>query len=228
MSELQARLDKLVLRLDYMGMRCEQAVVDALAAVRAGDIDAGQAVDAGDAAIDREEVEIEQECIRLLALYQPAAVDLRTICTIIKVNSDLERIADLAASMARRVKHVVQDNVSLDQYEAFEHLGQATVDVLGRTVRMLGTRDAAVAQGVIDSDALIDKGYRHLVESVLEHEGRRLGGAGAAMTVIQLAKALERIGDMCTNIAEDIVFLRTGDIIRHREAEPTPGAPGAA
>jgi phosphate transport system protein len=218
MSELQARLDKLVLRLDYMGMRCEQAVVDALGAVRKGDVDAGRAVDAADAVIDREEVEIEQECIRLLALYQPAAVDLRTICTIIKVNSDLERIADLAASMARRVKHVVRDDISFQEYGAFEQLGQATLDVLGRTVRMLGRGDVTAAHRVIDSDALIDKGYGHLVKSVLEREDQRRGGAGAAMTVIQLAKALERIGDLCTNIAEDIIFLRTGDIVRHADA----------
>jgi len=230
MSELQARLDKLVLRLDYMGMRCEQAVADALAAVRKGDVEAGEAVDAGDAVIDREEVEIEQECIRLLALYQPAAVDLRTICTFIKVNSDLERIADLAASIARRVKHIAQDNVSLEEYEAFEHLAQATLDILGRTVRMLSRGDVAAAQRVIDADVLIDKGYGHLVKSVLEgdlHQGRAPEGAGAAMTVIQLAKALERIGDHCTNIAEDIIFLRTGDIVRHRAAQCLPRAAGA-
>jgi len=179
---------------------------------------AGLAVDRNDPVIDREEVEIERECIRLLALYQPAAIDLRTLCTIIKVNSDLERIADLAASMARRVKHVVADKVSLEKYKEFEHLAQLTVDILGRTVRMLSSTDTAVANKVIESDALIDKGYRHVVEAVLEHEDRRVGGAGAAMTVINLAKAMERIGDHCTNIAEDIIFLRTGDVVRHAEA----------
>jgi len=218
MSELQSRLDKLALRLDHMGMRVEQAVIDALRALRNSDMHAGLAVDRNDPAIDREEVEIEQECIRLLALYQPAAIDLRTLCTIIKVNSDLERIADLAASMARRVKHIVAGKVSLEKYKEFEHLAQLTVDILGRTVRMLNSTDTAVANKVIDSDALIDKGYRHVVQTVLEHEDRRVGGAGPAMTVINLAKAMERIGDHCTNIAEDIIFLRTGDIVRHAEA----------
>lgn len=218
MSELQSRLDKLVLRLDHMGMRVEQAVIDALSALRKSDMQAGIAVDKNDPIIDREEVEIEQDCIRLLALYQPAAIDLRTLCTIIKINSDLERIADLAASMARRVKHVVANKVSLEKYKEFEHLAQLTVDILGRTVRMLSSTDTAVAGKVIESDALIDKGYRHVVQTVLEHEDRRVGGAGAAMTVINLAKAMERIGDHCTNIAEDIIFLRTGDIVRHAEA----------
>jgi phosphate transport system protein len=218
MSELQRRLNTLVLRLDHMGMRVEQAVIDALRALRKSDIQAGIAVDESDPVIDQEEVAIEQECIRLLALYQPAAVDLRTLCTIIKVNSDLERIADLAASMARRVKHVVADTVSLDDYKDFEHLAQLTVDILGRTVRILSSTDTAVARKVIESDALVDKGYRHVVQAVLEREDRRMGGAGPAMTVINLAKAMERIGDHCTNIAEDIIFLRTGDIVRHADA----------
>lgn len=218
MPQLQNRLNKLVLRLDHMGMRVEQAVIDALYALRKGDAQGGLAVDRADLVIDREEVEIEQECIRLFALYQPAAVDLRTLCTIIKVNSDLERIADLGASMGRRVKHVVADQVSLGEYEEFEHLAQATVDILGRTVRMLSGSDTDAARKVIDSDSLIDKGYGHVVQSVLEHGDRRIGGAGPAMTVINLAKAMERIGDLCTNIAEDVIFLRTGDIVRHAEA----------
>jgi len=221
MSELQSRLDKLVLRLDYMGMRCEQAVIDALRAVRERNIQAGLEVDEHDSAIDREEVEIEQECIRLLALYQPAAVDLRAICTVIKINSDLERIADLAASMGRRVKHVVNDAIAAEDDEALEHLGQATLDLLGRTVRMLSATDITAAERVIESDTLIDKGYKHLVQSVLERDSQRVGGTGAAMTVIQLAKALERIGDLCTNIAEDVIFLRTGDVVRHADAFST-------
>ena len=218
MSELQSRLNTLVLRLDHMGMRVEQALADALRALRRNDEKAGQAVDENDPVIDREEVEIEQECIRLLALYQPAAVDLRTLCTIIKINSDLERIADLAAGMGRRVRHLVEEKISLADYEEFNHLAQATVDILGRTIRMLGRTDVETARKVIQADDLIDKGYRHLVQAVLKHEDRRIGGVVAAMTVINLAKALERIGDHCTNIAEDIIFLRTGDIVRHAGA----------
>lgn len=210
-----------MLRLDHMGMRVEQAVIDALEALLKNDVQAGQAVHLNDPVIDRQEVEIEQECIRLLALYQPAAIDLRTLCTIIKVNSDLERIADLAANMGRGVKHVVESKVELKDYREFEQLARAMRDMLGRTIRMLSSTDADAAKRVIDSDDLVDDGYRNLVRSVLEHEDRRAGGAAAALTVINLAKAMERIGDLCTNIAEDIIFLRTGDIIRHADAFET-------
>ncbi len=218
MAELQERLEKLILRLDLMGMRVEQALADALRAIKDGEVEAGREVDRRDSAIDREEVEIEQECIRLLALYQPTAIDLRTICTIIKVNSDLERIADLAASIGKRVKHVVEDGIDFDRYDSFDSLTETTTDTLGRTVRTLRANDTTGAQGVIDSDDLIDESYRRFVRSVLDAEGKKTGGVEAAMTMINVAKALERIGDLCTNIAEDIIFLRTGDIVRHAEA----------
>jgi phosphate transport system protein len=218
MSELQSRLDKLVLKLDYMGMRVEQALADAVRAIEEGDPEAGREVDEHDSLIDREEVEIEQECVRLLALYQPAAIDLRTICTIIKSNSDLERIADLAAGMGRRVRHLVDDEIDLEQYPEFRHLARATMDQVRRTVRILSAPDAATARVIIDGDEQIDKGYWHLVRSVLDSQEGRIGGAEAAMTLINLAKAMERIGDLCTNIAEDIIFMRTGDIIRHADA----------
>ena len=218
MAELQKRLEKLLLRLDLMGMRVEQALSDALRATKDGDVKAGLEVDQRDSAIDREEVEIEQECIRLLALYQPAAIDLRTICTIIKVNSDMERIADLAASIGRRIKHVVEDGIDFSRYDSFDSLTETTTDTLGRIVRTLRASDTTGAQGVIDSDDLIDESYRRFVRSVLDAEGKNTGGVEAAMTMINVAKAMERIGDLCTNIAEDIIFLRTGDIIRHAEA----------
>jgi len=218
MSELQNRLNKLLLRLDHMGMRVEQAVADVMRAIENADSAAGLEVDRRDKLIDREEVEIEQECIRLLALYQPAAIDLRTLCTVIKVNSDLERIADLAASIGRQLTHMVEAEVDLDQYPGLMRLAQAAADVLGKTVRMLSAADASTARGVIDADERIDASYRRLVQSVLDTEGSKVGAAEAVMTMMSLGKSFERIGDHCTNIAEDIIFLRTGDIVRHAGA----------
>jgi len=226
MSELQNRLDRLTLRLDHLGMRVEQALLDALHAVEHADAEAGEEVDRRDELIDREEVMIEQECIRLLALYQPAAIDLRTICMIIKVNNDLERLADFAANMGRQSKYVASEGIDLQEDPDFTVLRQETVDVVGRTARMLGTQDVQAARTVIAADRRIDGAYRHLVRDVLGSADKRPGGAETAMTFINLAKALERIGDLCTNIAEEIIFLRTGDIVRHADKiGETPAAP---
>ncbi len=201
-----------------MGLRVEQALIDALDAVRDRNPRAAAAVDRNDLVIDREEVEIEQECIRLLALYQPAAVDLRAICTFIKVNSDLERIADLAAGIARRVEGLVADNADPEHYEGYRQLADGAVDILRKTLRVLGAKDVDAASSVIAYDKVIDEHYARCVTSALEAEGRRLGGAEPAMLIINVARALERVGDLCTNIAEDIIFLSTGDIVRHPKA----------
>jgi len=225
MSELQQRVERLILRLDRMGMRVEQAVHDAVAALADGDVEAGRGVADGDVAVDREEVEIEQECIRLLALYQPAAIDLRTICTVIKVNSELERIADLAASIGKRVRHTVAHGVEVSSQPLFLELRRRALAVLGRTVRALGACDADTARAVIEEDRAVDEAYGRLVRATLDVEAARVGGAESAMIVFQLAKALERIGDHCTNIAEDVIFLRTGDIVRHPGAFETPPNP---
>jgi len=223
MSELQNQLEALLQRLDRMGVRVEKAVREAIRAARTGDTDLGQSLADADSFIDREEVQIEQECIRLLALYQPAAIDLRTICTVIKANSDLERIADLAASIAKRVKHMVSDQIRFDEFPYLNELARALLGQVGRTVRMLGGMDADAAAEVIKLDFEVDHLYRRFIHAVLDHDAARAGGAEVTMTLVQLAKAMERIGDHCTNVAEDVIFLRTGDIVRHAGVMGEPG-----
>ncbi len=219
MSELQKRLDKLILRMDHMGLRVEQSVCDALQALRDNDVEAGRAIALNDNAIDREEVEIEQECIRLLALYQPAAIDLRTICMIIKVNNDLERIADKACSIARRIKHFDAQNIRLNDYPELSTMADNAVDMLRKTITMLRDADPNFARGIIEFDKHLDQCYKQFVRKIVEREDQRVGGAEVALTLSLMARALERIGDLCTNIAEDIIFLKTGDIIRHLHSD---------
>jgi len=220
--QLQNRLDRLMLRLDRMGMRCQQAVLDAIAAAEERDADAGSLVDEQDAEIDREEVAIEQECIRLLALYQPAAIDLRTLCFIIKANNDLERIADKAASIGRRVKHVAAERIDLAQYPGWTDLVRAVTGRLDQTLRTIATRNLDAARAVIASDPNTDAAYGRFVRAALTRERSDPAGVDVVLTLTLLARALERIGDLCTNIAEDIVFLCTGDIVRHAKAREEP------
>jgi phosphate transport system protein len=214
MSELQKNLERLVLRLDRMGMRVNQAVNDSLRAISDRDVAAGEKLDEDDSVIDREEVEVEQECINLLALYQPTAIDLRRVCCTIKVNNDLERIADIAARLGRRVKHIVASEIRLEDYPGYGPLVMATQDILAMTVRLLNSTDAELPRQVIAADRKLDLAYAEFTREVLD-AGRQATDIDAALTLILLARSLERIGDHCTNIAEDILFLITGDIIRH-------------
>lgn len=219
MSELAKRLGNLTLRVDRMGLLAEQALADALEAVKASDVPAGLAIEQDDSAIDREEVEIERECIRLLALYQPAAIDLRKICFIIKVNNDLERIADMATSIGACIPSLVADKIDAGRFDGFDTLAGTTRDLLGRTIRLLGIMDLQAARNIIDDDRRIDQHYLNFAKAVLDNKEELAFNVDGALTLITLAKSLERIGDHCTNIAEDVVFLNTGDIIRHTHSD---------
>lgn len=224
MSELQKNLETLALRLDRMGMRVAQAVNDGLEAIADRDVAAGERVDENDTFIDEEEIEIEKECINLLALYQPTAIDLRRICCIIKVNNDLERIADIAARLGRRVKHVIASEIRPEDCPSYGPLVVATQIILAMTVRMLNSTDAELPQQVIAADRQLDAAYATFARDVLD-AGRRATDIDAALTLVLLARSLERVGDHCTNIAEDILFLITGDIIRHSASLKNPAQP---
>jgi phosphate transport system protein len=222
MSELPKRLDRLILRLDHMGLRVEQALADALHAVRTSDTDQADDVEANDSIIDRQEVEIEKECIRLLALYQPAAIDLRRICFIIKVNSDLERVADLACSIANQAKHLVEHDLTLDNSPLLGSMAEMCTETLGRTVRLLSTADTATAQNIIAEDEKLDRAYGLFVRTVLNQEEQTSQAPDGIYALLVIGRSIERIGDLCTNIAEDIVFLSTGEIIRHADLDVAP------
>jgi len=224
MAELQKQVEELFLRLDHMGLRVERAVSEAVRAAQEGDLVAADKVIVGDTAIDRMEVEIEQECIRLLALYQPTAIDLRTLFTIIKANNDLERISDLAVGISRRIRDILDEEIIMDVYPGYSELAELTCQTVGKTVRMLGASDAQAAREVIETDRRIDSAYKEFVRSVIDRERQRADGVETAVICMLLARALERIGDLCTNIAEDIIFLRTGEIVRHAAAFHSPKA----
>jgi phosphate transport system protein len=224
MPELLRRIDHLMLRLDRMGLRCQQAVLDALAAVETRDVAAGAAVEMGDADIDREEVEIEQECIRLLALYQPAAGDLRTVCFAIKANNDLERIADKAASIGHRIKHLKAQAVDLSRDGEWRTLARQTTERLDRTLRAISMRNVEAARDIIAGDQALEHACSEYIRKVLARERNDPAGVDIVITLALLARALERIAELCTNIAEDVVFLCTGNIVRHAETREEPPA----
>lgn len=216
MSELAKNLDKLAFRLDCMAMRVVQAVHDALRAISANDVIAGEQVEEEDANIDQEEVAIERECIRLLALFQPTAGDLRRICCVIKINNDLERIADIAAHLGRRVKHLLATETSADQYSSYEPLVKLTWQIMNVAVRSLNASDAQLPRQVIAVDQQLHAAYKAFTRDVLD-DARLNGNVDEALTLVLLGRSLERIGDHCTNIAEDVYFLLTGEIVRHSD-----------
>lgn len=171
-----------------------------------------------DEEIDAEEVAVESEVIRLLALYQPVGSDLRLLTTILKVNSDLERVADCSVNIAQRAYHRFVQPLAAGN----AHLRQMVPLVraaLRDAVHAYASDDLAVAQKVLAADRAIDALYGQIVRTAVATAAESPDQMPAHLDVLSVAKNLERIADHATNIAEDVVFLCTGAIIRHGRGE---------
>lgn len=176
-----------------------------------------------DARVDDEEVQIEKDAIGLLALHQPAAVDLRRITTIIKVNGEFERIGDCAVNIAQRVPMLKKINgyrPPPDLRVMFSHV----TDTLRETIKAFNLSDELMAWGVLKGDDTVDALYQQIIREVLgglenpSNDGVGRHSATEHLANLMIAKNLERIGDHCTNIAENVVYVHTGRIIRHQHA----------
>lgn len=195
----------------------QQVVEQAVEAVQTLDVRLAQQCIAADKQIDEQEVAIELEAINLLALHQPAATDLRLITSIIKVNNDFERIADCAVNIAQRVQPLSHQ----ERFRAPQDLrlmADSVLQSLRDAIKAFNLGDANLARQVLRSDDVVDALYHQIVQDMLnmmEQDGQQ---ANKDLSTIMIAKNLERIADHCTNIAEDVVYVQSGRIIRHTHA----------
>jgi phosphate transport system protein len=167
--------------------------------------------------IDRLEVAIERECLRVLALYEPVAGDLRRVLTILRINRDLERIGDLSARIARRVKRMAKARGTIPISEPLETLANGAAASLHDALIALAQSDAEAARSVLSKDRQIDKQRRTVLKSLkfsLVNEPDRLD---VWLRLMNVARNLERVGDHAVHIAEAVVYLKEGQLIRHAE-----------
>jgi phosphate transport system protein len=169
---------------------------------------------------DRQEVRIELECLRILALYEPVASDLRRLATILKVNRDWERIADLAARIARRARKRARKSEGVAVPEPLKALARDVLALVQASYRALAGRDAPGARGIVAGDRAIDRHYRRLRKQLKEDLRQHPGQLNAWLQLMNTARNLERIADHATDIAETIVYLQEGTIVRHKDEGP--------
>lgn len=172
-----------------------------------------------DAEVDREEVAVETEVVRLMALYQPVGIDLRLLCTVLKANNDLERIADCAVNIAERSRHQ-QIQPLAEQSSDLKRMYPVVRQILRNGVQAYATEDADAARRVLVEDEQIDALYGQIVRSIVSQAPQASESMAAYLDLLSVAKNLERIADHATNIAEDVVFLSTGQIVRHQSGSP--------
>jgi phosphate transport system protein len=210
------RLDELKDRMARLTALVQQAAEMAVQSVLLADHNLAQQVYDLDNRIDEEEVQIEKQAIDVLALYQPAASDLRLITIIIKANSDFERIADCAVNASQRV--LALDRGSYQAPADLRMMANSMLATLRDTIKAFNLSDETLARHVLRGDDVVDALYHQIVQDMLTRLETRGGDANIELSNIMIAKNFERMADHCTNIAEDVIYAHTGRIIRHLHA----------
>jgi len=206
------RLKKHILRLSAV---VEESVHRAVKSLEERDSYLAQLVMESDFEIDKMEVEIEEECLKILALHQPVAVDLRFIVAVLKINNDLERIGDLAVNIAERAEFLASQeriNIPFD----FSGMARKAKSMLKRSLDALMKMDALLARGVCASDDEVDAMNRDMYMLVQEGIRSQPEHLESLIHVLSASRHLERIADHATNIAEDVLYMIKGEIVRHR------------
>lgn len=211
-------LAELKQRLVGEGTQAVNMLEQALDALWRLDVAKAREVRRSDDRIDREEVEIEQACYRLLALQQPFARDFRVITFILKVNSDLERVGDHASSVAK-VTTRLEFLEPPTWPTALVEMGQRVTVMCHALLRAMLDEDAGTAAKIVGEDKTIDALEKRLFEEVEELMKKDQGWVRNGLLIYRVGRELERVGDLMKNIAEDVIYLSTGSIVRHERRQ---------
>ncbi|MEO6593882.1 MAG: phosphate signaling complex protein PhoU [Planctomycetota bacterium] len=217
MKHLHRDLDILRERLLDLGGRVELAVRDATGALFERDEARARKVVADECDIDLLEVRIEEECLKILALHQPVASDLRFVITALKVDNDLERMGDAAESIAARaLQLVVLPAVVIPKQ--FPPMVLAARGMTRKALDCLVRADVALARQVLEDDDVVDAEHRGIFAVLQEQMRRAPDQIEQCVLLLSVSRQIERIADLATNIAEDVIFLHEGEIVRHKRA----------
>ena len=198
-----------------MGTMTEEAITGSVRALTEQNRDLALKLISSDKQIDMMELEIEEHCLAMLAIHQPVAIDLRFITTALKLNNELERIADLAVDVAQRVLEIV-DKPLLKPFVDIPKLCAVAQSMLKDAIDAFVNRDIELAKKVVLRDSEADK-LRNLVQQELIYDFMVKDGSAAprAVPLLLIARHLERICDHTTNIAEDVIYMVEAKVVRH-------------
>ena len=208
-------LEQLKTRLLQMGATVEDLISRSIHALVEGDRQLAMDAIRVEVEIDRHEIEIEEECLKLLALYQPVAGDLRFVASVLKINGDLERMGDLGRHIGERALFLA-DHREVRLPGDLRRMTAAVQRMVHQSLDALVGKDAELALRVIASDNEVDDYLKEMFQ-VLENQMKAHPETiPALLQVLSASRHLERIADYATNIAEDVVYLVRGEIIRHQ------------
>jgi phosphate transport system protein len=212
---LQREIDKLKRDLLLICSIVEEQVQKAVRALFDRDTKLAADVQAMDEEVDRREINLEEECLKVLALHQPVAINLRQLVAALKINNDLERIGDMAVNIARKAA-VLAGEAPLEIPADFAEMGDETQAMLRKSLDCLVQMDTAMAREVCICDDEVDgrkKKIRGQIEERIRQDPERIG---SMLRLLSVSRNLERIADCAVNIAEDVIYMVDGRIVRHQ------------
>jgi phosphate transport system protein len=216
----QEELEALQGRLLEMGGLAEERVSAAVQSLVSRDTAAIERVLYGDEPINALHVEIDNRCFKLFALHQPMATDLRAIVSAVKINTDLERVGDLAVNIAEAAKRYAT-HPPVKKLIDIPQMGDIAQEMLHDALDAFVRRDTALAQAVLNEDDRLDSLKTQIFRELLEYMLKDPATVEPALDLILVSRHLERIGDHATNIAEDVIFMVSALDVRHH----TPNTP---
>ena len=211
----ETEMDNLKRKVQFLTAMVEENLHAAVQSVVEGDRAMADKAIATDTDIDRFEVEVEEECLKLLALYQPVAADLRFVVAVLKINSDLERIGDLAVNIAERTAQLHKRKGIPAPFD-LPNMLKLTIRMVKNAADALVTSDTTKARSVCKSDDEIDRLHQQAYRMIEQQVQVRPDDVAYFISLLSVSRNLERIADHATNIAEDIIYMVEGEIIRHQ------------
>lgn len=215
---LQRDIDKLKQRVIHLGALVEERFRMAMKSIETRDAKLARQVIDGDMEIDQLEVDLEEECLKILALHQPVADHLRYLVAVLKMNNDLERIGDLAVNIAERAQEIVTEKGVEVSYDYFT-MAQRAGEMLKKSLDSMVNSDVGLAYEVCAADDDVDFMKSCFQEQFAHEICETPGSPQPKINLFLVSRHLERIADHATNIAEDVIYMITGEIHRHRGAD---------
>ncbi|MBU1341286.1 MAG: phosphate signaling complex protein PhoU [Proteobacteria bacterium] len=212
-GHLQREIEKIKKEILSLGAMVEDRLQKAIHAIKTQDLALAEKIIDTDFEIDEREIEVEEECLKILALYQPVATDLRFLVAVIKINNDLERIADYAANIAKRYKASFRDHKKF-KYD-YGLMADQAAKMLRLSLDALVRMDVDMAYDVRDMDKEVNLMRNDAYDSMKKDIQTHPEMVEEIINMYLISRHLERIGDHTTNIAEEVIYLIEGEIVRH-------------
>lgn len=212
---LQRQIEKLKGQITDLGKRVEETLMSAIAVVERRDAKLAEGVVTAEEEIDRIELDIEEECLHTLALHQPVAADLRYIVSVLKINADLERISDMATNIAEQGKFLANEPPLEPWPFDLGGMAECVRRMLAKALRAVLDGDPDLAESVRAADDEVDDIHRLMYERVEAAMRQRPDRIPSYIHLMNISRQLERIADLATNIAEDVIYTTRGKLVRH-------------